>query len=419
MPYLSSKSAALKLDTYLATNDLPAARHNIRACRAQYLARVKGLDAQLDRRLERDPILRDPSRRNTAQFSDHELALALLSDGGDWGQRRAAHLQRLRKPQDSLALHLVYRMAIADIITEPKERRAAYRALHDNWMRFETPATLPRVDAINFVGAPVLRTLEMALCDGLFGRTVGNSTLIPPLIERLRFHAERLRRPAICYRTEEAARKSTLVLPNFEGFFTRFSAPDFDWTSYIESKQVLQLAPELDPKDSFGGSRQAPAIGELEKLGYDYTRVRKFELDGPDGSKLAVVSKRLNPFKSIYAETEFQISKYVFDRGLLTPEPIALIEHFGNTYALWRYVQTADPAEITATMQEDLEAQARSILPDLHRIGIDHLDLKQKSRNGLVSMLDGKAKLWIIDFERAKIVAGSEAAKALGDPHAV
>ncbi|MCB0336477.1 MAG: hypothetical protein KDD62_09225, partial [Bdellovibrionales bacterium] len=133
----------------------------------------------------------------------------------------------------------------------------------------------------------------------------------------------------------------------------------------------------------------------LASLGYDISKIRMFSIETEDGTK-TLVSKRLNPVKSIFAEFEYLVSKYAYDNGVACPPPVGLMSCGDMQYFLWEFVE---PASVKKGEQFDIGLGKEFIEAQLEELGIEHLDLDE--RNLILSRVSGSLKLFVCDFERA------------------
>lgn len=163
-------------------------------------------------------------------------------------------------------------------------------------------------------------------------------------------------------------------------------------TTFFESQENIDRG-QLYEYDS-----KTKPIGVLAAIQYDYSKVKEFEVVSPQGEKIAIVSKRLSPIKSAFAEKEFQAGVVLFNLRIPVPEPIGEIKEGGNTYFLWRKLERDKSFGFDSP---NVERQIEEIEKRLEQNGIKFYDFAD--RNFIITNEAGKPKVWLIDLERMQI----------------
>lgn len=214
--------------------------------------------------------------------------------------------------------------------------------------------------------------------------------LAEAFIDRFILHAARSFNSPVFYRSNTGAPTRIEAQPGFNDLLHTLSN-EAHITAWIESQRNVHRSSD----HSIVANRR---IINLELTAYDTSRVKEFSLSNAHGQTLQVVSKRLGPMKSATAELEFECSKDLYARGVPTPQPVAVVHDHGNTYCLWKKIESED--EIPFNFPDQIAEQKQAIMQQLHCAGYEHLDVAE--RNFLYSMENEKPKVWIIDFERMR-----------------
>ena len=180
--------------------------------------------------------------------------------------------------------------------------------------------------------------------------------------------------------------------PGFEAFLKELQKKDI--THFIEGQ------PDIGRPEGFEVIK-AKRIVELNTFPYDASKVKEFSLSTADGKTIKVVSKRLSPIKSINAENEFRISNALFNRGIRTPQPIGVVRDKGNTYFLWRKLDSVKSVRLE--WKDEIKKQQEEITRQLEQLGIKNYDIHE--RNFVTTIEQGKPVVWLVDLERIVIPA--------------
>jgi len=195
------------------------------------------------------------------------------------------------------------------------------------------------------------------------------------------------------YKTEKKFTKIN-VMPGFESFIKKLKEiSKNDITSFIEKQKLVERTKEmalgLKPLEN-------AKIQSLIAYPYDITKIREFSLEDEKGNTIEIVSKRLEPIKSAFAENEFKISIELKKAGIPVPEPIAEIKDKGNTYFLWKKIKPIE--NIPSIFSQEIKRQKNEIAEKLKEKGFIATDLAD--RNFVVTLEYNKPKVYLVDFER-------------------
>ena len=163
-------------------------------------------------------------------------------------------------------------------------------------------------------------------------------------------------------------------------------------TAFFESKQ------NIDRGQLYKQDTKTFSVAGLAGHPYDYSKVKEFSVVSRKGEKVTIVSKRLSPIKSAFAEKEFKAGVVLFNMGFPVPEPIGEIKEGGNVYFLWKKI---DRSKSIAFDDPRVGRQIEEIARRLEQNGIKHLDFDQ--RNFVITNENGYPKVWLIDLERMQI----------------
>lgn len=388
-------------DTKTAANASPTdpsrnALSQLRALRLELLEKHPGLSKRAQERLEAEPFLREGP-----DWSAHDLSVLTMRLG--YRHRRNSPGAYLSSEPNRARGQLGFpeRFAIRCALNEAlpvndlrtlmlrgiRENRDFAGLLHRSFHNVIHPDRQERLDADLRYLEVYARTAIARSCRllGLDATQLGKQ-----FIECFTTHAARSFQAPVFHRSTEGAPTKIEAEPSFRSFLRSLSDQQ-NITAWIESQP--------DVSRSYGCSLVPnQSIVHLELTAYDTSRVKEFTLSNGRGSELQVVSKRLGPMKSATAELEFERSKELFAKAVPTPQPVGFIHDRGNTYFLWKRVDS--DSEIPVNFPDDTTEQQQDILKQIQSLGYVHLDVAD--RNFLFTMEEGKPKVWIIDLERMR-----------------
>ncbi len=388
----------------------PPARHEdaveqLRTTRLRLLAESPKLAPAARLRLEAEPLV-----RQGPGWSDYDLSVLTMRLG--YKHRRSssgAYLSAMedrRRGKMGFPERFALRCALLEALPRNELRTDMLRALRKEpdfpgllARTFHAVAKPHRAESLKRDLGYCIDYAQSAICSTL-AREPGPSTaeqrfsiarnLAKALIDSFVSNAERFSKQPVFFRSQGDALRSISPQPGFRKFFAELKREP-NITAWIEGRPNVARHGSLSVQDN-------RAINDLELSPYDSSRVKEFTLTARSGETLEVVSKRLGPIKSHSAELEFERSKQLFAQGIPTPEPIAVISDQGNTYFLWRKVES-DP-EIAINFPDEVAEQKLALVQRIRSHGFEHQDLEE--RNLLYTMTDGKPLVWVIDLERTR-----------------
>lgn len=368
----------------------------LRALRLELLAKHPGLSKRAQERLEAEPFLREGPDWSAYDLSVLTMRLGYRHRRNSSGAYLSSEETRARgqlgfPERFAIRCALNEALPVNDLRTLMlrgiRENRDFAGLLHRSFYDVGHPERRERLDADRHYLQVSAQTAIARSCRllGLDAMRLGQQ-----FIESFSSHAARAFQAPVFHRAVEGAPRSIEAEPQFRSFLRSLSR-EKNITAWIESQP--------DVSRSYGCSLVPNrSIVNLEFTAYDTSRVKEFTLSNARGSELQVVSKRLGPIKSATAELEFERSKELFTKGVPTPQPVAIIRDRGNTYFLWKKVES--DSEIAINFPDETTEQRQDILKQIHSLGYVHLDVAE--RNFLFTMEDGKPKVWIIDLERMR-----------------